>query len=32
MPWPNFAQFGDDEQEALWMYLQTVEPKAYGGR
>ena len=32
MPWPNFAKFGEDELEALWMYLQTVEPKLYGGR
>lgn len=32
MPWPNFAQFGDDELEALWLYLRTVEPRASGGR
>lgn len=26
MPWPAFAHMTDDEVEALWLYLQTVEP------
>jgi len=27
MPWPAFANFNDDELTAMWLYLQTVEPK-----
>ncbi len=26
MPWESFAQMNDTEVEALWLYLQTVEP------
>jgi mono/diheme cytochrome c family protein len=32
MPWPNMGQLHDDELEALWLYLQVVEAKAFGGR
>ena len=32
MPWPNFAQLKADELEALWMYIQTVPAKPFGGR
>ncbi len=32
MPWPNFAEFEKDEVEAIWMYLQSLDPKAKGGR
>ena len=32
MPWPDIARFEPDELEALWMYLQTVEAKPFGGR
>ncbi len=32
MPWPNFRSMTDTELQALWAYLQTVPPKAYGER
>lgn len=32
MPWRWLKNLTDDEIAALWMYLQTVPPKAYGGR
>ena len=32
MPWPNLKQMKDDELEALWMYLSSLEGKPYGGR
>ncbi len=32
MPWQNSGQMADDELSALWLYLQTVPPKAYGNR
>ena len=32
MPWKNFSQMTDQEVGALWLYLQTVPPKAKGGR
>jgi hypothetical protein len=32
MPWPNFGKMKDDDLEALWMYLRTLEGKPYGGR
>jgi mono/diheme cytochrome c family protein len=32
MPWTNMAGFKDDELEALWMYLESVAPKTFGGR
>lgn len=31
MPWPNMAEFEDDELDALWMYLEGLEPKELGG-
>lgn len=32
MPWPNMARFGDDELQALWMYLESLQPRPHGGR
>ena len=32
MPFVQFARYSDDEVAAIWMYLQTVPAKAYGGR
>ena len=32
MPWKSFAQMTDTELAALWVYLQTVPPKAVGNR
>lgn len=26
MPWPNFAQFSDEDLKAIWAYLGTVRP------
>lgn len=28
MPWPAFSNFTDDEIDAIWIYLQNVEPVA----
>lgn len=32
MPWKAMSHMHDWELGALWAYLQTLEPKAYGGR
>lgn len=32
MPYTQFAHYSDTEVAALWMYLQSVPAKAYGGR
>jgi len=32
MPWPNIGTLHDDELEALWMYLEVQEARAFGGR
>lgn len=32
MPWPNFAQFTAEELTALWLYIQSLPPKAEGNR
>ncbi len=32
MPWKAAAEMTDDEMKAVWAYLKTVPPKAYGGR
>lgn len=32
MPWQTYAGMSDDDVTALWLYLQTVPPKEYGGR
>jgi mono/diheme cytochrome c family protein len=32
MPWSNFVRFSDQELTALWMYLETLEPRPAGGR
>ena len=32
MPWKSFAHMNDVEMKALWAYLQSVQPKAFGGR
>jgi mono/diheme cytochrome c family protein len=32
MPWRYLGQMTDDEISALWMYLQSVPPRAFGGR
>jgi mono/diheme cytochrome c family protein len=32
MPWPNMGQLYEDEMEALWMYVSSVEAKPFGGR
>jgi mono/diheme cytochrome c family protein len=32
MPWQGFAGMTDDDAKALWAFLQSVPPKALGGR
>lgn len=32
MPWQQFARMTDSELKALWLYLQSVPPKAFGGK
>jgi mono/diheme cytochrome c family protein len=32
MPWTNFAHLTDEELEAVWLYLQTLDPRPVGGR
>jgi hypothetical protein len=32
MPWKAFAGMTDADVQALWAFLQTVEPKPAGGR
>lgn len=32
MPWPFLGQLSDDELRALWLYLRSIEPLAYGSR
>lgn len=32
MPWQAYAGLSDTDIEAMWLYLQTVPPKALGGR
>jgi mono/diheme cytochrome c family protein len=32
MPWRFLRQLSDDEISALWLYLRSVPPRAYGGR
>lgn len=32
MPYEYTKDLTDDEIRALWLYLQTVPPKAFGGR
>lgn len=32
MPWKATAKMTDEDLEALWLYLQTVPAKAFGGR
>lgn len=32
MPWKATAKMSDEDLEALWLYLQSVPPKAFGGR
>jgi len=32
MPWQKTKDMTDDEIRAVWLYLKTVKPKAFGGR
>lgn len=32
MPWQAYAGLTDADLRALWLYLESVEPRAYGGR
>jgi hypothetical protein len=32
MPWQVFRNMSDDDLHALWLYLQTVPPKAFGNK
>jgi len=32
MPWRSYRRMTDDEIGALWLYVQSVPPKPYGGR
>jgi len=32
MPWQQFAEMTDSELRALWLYLQSAPPKAFGGK
>jgi cytochrome c553 len=32
MPWKFFGTMGDDDLHALWLFLKTLPPKAYGER
>ena len=32
MPWKTIGRMTDDELHALWLYLQSVPPRAFGNR
>lgn len=32
MPWQVFRNMSDDDLHSLWLYLQTVPPKAFGNK
>lgn len=32
MPWTSYMHMTDDELRAVWLYLQSLPPKAYGNR
>jgi hypothetical protein len=32
MPWPVLGRMTDDELRAIWRYLRSVPPKAFGNK
>jgi hypothetical protein len=32
MPWRTFGSMTDDEMHALWVYLRSVPPMAFGNK
>jgi hypothetical protein len=32
MPWTGYRDMTDEELQALWLYLRSVPPRAFGGK